>query len=193
MCLPLFAGLGAWYKERAKVLDAIRSKIELRGQDRFFVPEAAVDEEEQRVSFSGTGTPFKDAAGMAKLFKILDADDSGGISKEEMLAGNMELGMTKEEASVLFDELDTDGNGVVTPEELAMMKKHKKHLVALEKEKGELQKHLDGRGLGSFAAKLHGYGIEQVADLNDPHLVDAHMLTDEIGMTDEQAVKCLAK
>ena len=61
------------------------------------------------MSFSGTGTPFGRRSD-GEAFKILGADDSGGISKEEMLAGNMELGMTKE-ASVLFDELDTDGNG----------------------------------------------------------------------------------
>ena len=130
---------------------------------------------------------------MRKLFKALDTDGSGDITKEEMLAGAIELGMTKEEASALFDQLDTDGNGVVTQEELALMKNHKKHLVTLEKEKDELKKHLCGKNLGEFATKLYEHGIEQVADLSDPHLVDAQMLTDEIGMTNEQAAKCLAK
>ena len=142
---------------------------------------------------ANTEPRFNNVADMRKLFKALDTDGSGDITKEEMLAGAIELGMTKEEASALFDQLDTDGNGVVTQEELALMKNHKKHLVTLEKEKDELKKHLCGKNLGEFATKLYEHGIEQVADLSDPHLVDAQMLTDEIGMTNEQAAKCLAK
>ena len=41
-------------------------------------------------------------------------------------------------------ESSPDGNGVVTQEELALMKNHKKHLVTLEKEKDELKKKSPG-------------------------------------------------
>ena len=64
----------------------------------------------------------------------------------------------------------------MTPEELAMMKKHKKH--GGPRRRRRAAEASDGEDWGA-AAKLHEYGIEQVADLNDPHLVDAHMLTDE--------------
>jgi Ca2+-binding EF-hand superfamily protein len=47
----------------------------------------------------------------------LDADRSGGVSLEEMRAGEMFSKMPPERLQALFTRLDTDGNGEITPQD----------------------------------------------------------------------------
>ena len=50
----------------------------------------------------------------SELFRVIDTDNSSDISREEMIAGAIELKMTEEEAAKLFDTLDTNHDGVVS-------------------------------------------------------------------------------
>lgn len=40
MCPLLLVGVGTWHLERSRTLRIIKNKIELRGEERFFVPDA---------------------------------------------------------------------------------------------------------------------------------------------------------
>ncbi len=53
---------------------------------------------------------------MKRLWE-LDVDKSGGISLEEFKAGHLFMKLPPEKQQTVFDRLDTDGDGVVTPKD----------------------------------------------------------------------------
>ncbi|MGL4398783.1 MAG: EF-hand domain-containing protein [Luteolibacter sp.] len=53
---------------------------------------------------------------MKRLWE-LDADKSGGISFEEIKAGQLFMKLPPEKQQAVFDRLDTDGDGVITPKD----------------------------------------------------------------------------
>jgi len=56
-------------------------------------------------------------ASAIRKFRSIDADGSGTLDREEVLAGAKILDLTEDQASSLFDELDADGSGDVDMEE----------------------------------------------------------------------------
>jgi Ca2+-binding EF-hand superfamily protein len=53
---------------------------------------------------------------MKRLWE-LDSDQSGGISFEELKAGPLFMKLPPEKQQAVFDRLDTDGDGVITPKD----------------------------------------------------------------------------
>jgi hypothetical protein len=51
------------------------------------------------------------------VFKALDVNSDGTLSKAEMIVAAAKINMTEREASALFDQLDVNGDGTVTWEE----------------------------------------------------------------------------
>lgn len=49
-----------------------------------------------------------------ELFRAIDTDNSLDITRDEMVAGAIELKMSKQEAAELFEALDADHDGVVS-------------------------------------------------------------------------------
>lgn len=63
-----------------------------------------------------------------EMFKKLDKDSDGGVTKEEFLAGiKKHDGDTDEKLTKMFEETDSDGDGIITESEnKAMMEKMSK-------------------------------------------------------------------
>jgi Ca2+-binding EF-hand superfamily protein len=60
---------------------------------------------------------------LKEVFQILDGDHDGTLTKNELMAGATKLGMTLDEASRLFDELDVNGDGELTKDESSFFSK----------------------------------------------------------------------
>ena len=54
-----------------------------------------------------------------ELFKSLDLNNDGVLTRDEVSAGASRFGLTAAEAQALFDRLDANGDGVLTPTEFA--------------------------------------------------------------------------
>ena len=82
----------------------------------------------QRTKAARKSAPAKTEAGLMQAFRVFDKDGSGTIERDEFLAVmTMPLGphpqtaalVTREQAEMLFDEIDTDRSGVVEESEFA--------------------------------------------------------------------------
>merc|ERR1719375_3024537 len=54
-----------------------------------------------------------------EMFKKLDADGDGKITKDEFRAAMEKKGLSPEEIDEMFKKLDADGDGIISPEEWA--------------------------------------------------------------------------
>lgn len=55
------------------------------------------------------------------LFRLLDGNQDGTLTREEVVAGCDKLDLTEDEAGALFAELDADGSGTLAQDEVANM------------------------------------------------------------------------
>jgi Ca2+-binding EF-hand superfamily protein len=58
-----------------------------------------------------------------ELFDLIDIDDDGTLIRSEVVAAADKIGMTEDEAALLFHDLDKDGSGTLTRQELSVMSK----------------------------------------------------------------------
>lgn len=64
----------------------------------------------------GQGAAPDEAPDFSKLYADLDTDDDGSLSKTEFVAGS-EGHLGEEEASALFDTMDSESTGALTEEQ----------------------------------------------------------------------------
>ena len=73
---------------------------------------------------------------MEKIFKALDRNGDGHLSKEEILDGyeeNFGVPINEEEVDKMFKNIDIDGNGSIDYTEFVMATMNEKNLVTNEK------------------------------------------------------------
>lgn len=71
-----------------------------------------------------------------KIFKAIDIDGDGNLSKEEVLLGyesHFGIQITEEQVDEMFERIDLDGNGTIDYTEFVMATINEKNLVTNER------------------------------------------------------------
>lgn len=94
------------------------------------------------------------------VFNVLDTDGDGSLTREEVLIGAQQLGLTNMQAMQLFDALDTNRSGFLTLEETIPKPKLTLENLAYVMMEQRMTAQAEVAGLRAQVAKLEALSVE---------------------------------